>query len=102
MAGLGPAGFCVLTPFLAIARRRLRGGARRLLRPLQAQDQIDQFVLAQTLELVATHSHSDSDKSLARQGVRAMSRYPRYPWVITRRVLRRDQCAGERLGANGH
>ena len=59
MAGLRTAGLRVLTPFLAIGRRRLRGRARRLLRPLQAQDQIDQLGLAQTLELVATHPHSD-------------------------------------------
>ena len=63
MARLCTAGLRVLALLLAISRRRLRGRARRLLRPLQAQHQIDQFLLAQALELVATHPRIESDKS---------------------------------------
>ena len=63
MAWLCSAGLRGLALLLPIGRRRLRRGARRLLRPLQAQHQINQLRLAQALELIATHPRIESDKS---------------------------------------
>jgi hypothetical protein len=61
MVRLGPAGFELLPLLLAIRRgrlgRRARVGrrARGLVRPLQAQHQLNQLRLAATLKLATTH-----------------------------------------------
>src|SRR5215211_9447561 len=70
MAGLGPAGLGFLPLLLAIRRGWLGGGARGLLRPLQAQHQLDQLFLAQTLKLNTTHLalESANTPSLKRVG----------------------------------
>ncbi|BAQ50013.1 hypothetical protein Maq22A_2p41175 (plasmid) [Methylobacterium aquaticum] len=60
VTGLGPARPGLLAPLLAVARRRLGRGARRLLRPVQLQHQLDQFLLAQTLEVTAAHPDKES------------------------------------------
>src|SRR5215212_7588906 len=63
MARLGPARLGFLPLLFAIRRRGLGGGARGLLRPLQAQHQLDQLFLAQTLKLASTHPALESAKT---------------------------------------
>lgn len=60
--GLGPTRLGVLPPFLTVHRRRLRGGARGLLRTLQPQHQLNQFLLAQAFKLRSSHSTRESVK----------------------------------------
>ena len=60
MTGLGATGLCLVPPLFAVARRRLRRGTRRLLRPLHPQHKIDQFFLRQTLQITTIHSLMDS------------------------------------------
>src|SRR4051794_10232535 len=69
MAGLGSARPGFLPLLLAIRRRGLGGGARGLLRPLQAQHQLDQLFLAQTLKLNTTHPALESAKTPSLKGV---------------------------------
>src|SRR5215218_403676 len=69
MAGLGPAGLGFLPLLLAIRRGWLGGGARGLLRPLQAQHQLDQLFLAQTLKLATTHATFESTKMTDLKGL---------------------------------
>src|SRR5215210_9298221 len=69
MAGLGPAGLGFLPLLLAIPRGWLGGGARGLLRPLQAQHQLDQLFLAQTLKLATTHATFESTKMTDLKGL---------------------------------
>src|SRR4051794_31090001 len=57
MAGLGPAGLGFLPLLLAIRRRGLGGGARGLLRPLQAQHQLDQLFLLDAWAPARAQSH---------------------------------------------
>lgn len=66
MARPGSAGPGSLTLLLAVRRRRLRGRARRLLRTLNLQHQIDQLFLRQTLQITAFHT--DRDLVFARFG----------------------------------
>ena len=71
MAGLRSARPGVLPPLLAIRRRRPGRRARRLLRPLQPQHQIDQLLLGKALQLVPIHrvleaSNRRKRKSLAK------------------------------------
>src|SRR3954463_9657652 len=69
VAGLGSARLGFLPLILAIRRGRLGGGARGLLRPLQAQNQLDQLFLAQTLKLATTHPALESAKTANLKGV---------------------------------
>ena len=69
MAGLGPAGLGFLPLLVAIRRGWLGGGARGLLRPLQAQHQLDQLFLAQTLKLATTHPALESAKPASLKGL---------------------------------
>src|SRR3954453_4814060 len=69
VAGLGSARLGFLPLILAIRRGRLGGGARGLLRPLQAQHQLDQLFLAQTLKLATTHPALESAKTANLKGV---------------------------------
>lgn len=62
MPGLGTAGTGLLPPFLAIRGRRLGRGAQGLLGPVQAQHQLDQLFLAQTLQVNAAHPDRESAK----------------------------------------
>jgi hypothetical protein len=89
---LGPAGAGLLAAFLAVRGGRLGGGARGLLRALQPEHQLDQFVLAQAFEIGASHDARESASSVPRKGgaraERSASRQPRRttPWVITSRL----------------
>lgn len=47
-------------PFLAIGRRRFGRRPRRLRRPLQLQNKLNQLVLAQVLKFIAIHSKGES------------------------------------------
>src|SRR4051794_28083748 len=80
---LGPAGAGLLAAFLAVRGGRLGGGARGLLRTLQPQHQLDQFVLAQAFEIGASHDGTESASSAPRKGgapaERSASRQPRRP-----------------------
>ncbi len=58
--GLGTAGLALLPLLLAIGRGWLGRGAGRLLRPLQPQHQLDQLLLAQTLEIAPAHVRRES------------------------------------------
>lgn len=69
VARLGPAGLGLLPPLLAIRRGRLRGRPRGLVRALQPQHQIDQFLATQTLEITSAHPIRESAKSDPRKGV---------------------------------
>ncbi len=60
MTRLGAARLGLLAPLLAIGGRRLGGGARGLLWPLQAQHQLDQLLLAQAFQLAAAHLPRES------------------------------------------
>src|SRR3954463_1891573 len=66
---LGATRLRALTLLLAIRRGRLGGGARGLLRPLQAQHQLDQLFLAQALKLNTTHPALESAKTPSLKGV---------------------------------
>src|SRR4051812_25408895 len=67
MTRLGPAGLGLLAPLLAIRGRRLGGGVRGLLRPLQPQHQLDQLLLAQALKLAPAHLTRESAKPAPRK-----------------------------------
>ena len=58
--GLGTSGAGLLAALLAVRGRRLRRGARGLLRPLQPQHQLDQLRLAQPLKFVSLHVQTES------------------------------------------
>ena len=60
MAGLGASRAGLLTPLFAVRRWRLGRRARRLGRALQLQHQLDQFILAQALEITAAHATKES------------------------------------------
>ena len=60
VAGLRASGAGLLAPLLAVGRGRLGRRARRLGRALQLQHQLDQFVLAQTLEITTAHANTES------------------------------------------
>jgi len=60
VARLGAAGMGLLAALLPIGGGRLGRRARRLGRSLQLQHQLDQFVLAQALEITAAHDDKES------------------------------------------
>jgi hypothetical protein len=68
VARLGAARLGALAPLLPVRRGRLGGCARRLLRPLQPQHQLDQLRLAQALKLVPLHARIESANPLPRKG----------------------------------
>lgn len=68
VARLGASGLGALAPLLPVRRGRLGGCARRLLRPLQPQHQLDQLRLAQALKLVPLHARIESANPLPRKG----------------------------------
>jgi hypothetical protein len=92
VTGLGAARLGLVALLLAVGGGRLGGGARGLLRALQAQHQLDQLLLAQTLKIAAAHLTRESAKSAP--GKR-LGEHPsgaplvghaalvRTPWVIT-------------------
>ena len=60
MTGLCATCLCLVPAFLVVARRRLRRGTQRLLRPLHPQHQINQFFFRQTLQITTIHILMDS------------------------------------------
>jgi hypothetical protein len=62
---LGATRLRALALLFAIRRGRLGRGARGLLRPPQAQHQLDQLFLAQTLKLNTTHPARQSAKTIS-------------------------------------
>lgn len=88
--GLGPARPGLLAPLLAVARWRLGGCPRGLLRPVQAQHQLDQFLLAQALKITVAHPERESAKPPSGKGGRRPNTQavpephrPYTPWAIT-------------------
>ena len=67
----------LITPFLAVGRGRLRGGVRGLVRTLQPQHQLNQFLAAQTLQIAATHPPRESAKSVPRKKPGAFAEHRR-------------------------
>src|SRR5580704_16083014 len=63
MSGFRASRLGILPPPLAIARRRFRRRPRRLVRPLQSQQHVDEFFLAQLQQFFANHAPRDSDFS---------------------------------------
>lgn len=55
-------------PLLKVARWRLGGRTRGLFLPVQAQHQLDQFLLAQALEIVAAYLKSESARFPSSEG----------------------------------
>jgi len=80
MPGLGAAGLGVLALLLAIGGRRLRGSARRLVRALQTQHHLDQFVLAEPLQVIAIHPILESANVRARKSRPVRGKRA---WVVT-------------------
>lgn len=70
MPRLGTARTRVLALLFLVGRRRLRRCPRRLVRALQRQHQINQFVLAQKLQISAIHAPMDSEFSGLGKGVK--------------------------------
>jgi hypothetical protein len=64
----GAAGFRIPTPFLLVARRRLRRGPRGLRRALKFQHQLHQLLFAQAFKIIAIHTPSDSEIAGPRKG----------------------------------
>ena len=73
MPGLRATGTGILPRFLPVRRGRLRRRPRCLIRPLQPHHQLNQLILAQTLQITAIHGHMDSEIGDRGKG-----------WVITR------------------
>ena len=69
VAGLGPARSGLLAPLFAVCGGRLRGRARGLVRTLQTQHQLDQFLPAQPLKIAAPHPTKESAKPDPRKGL---------------------------------
>ena len=67
MAGLRASGAGLLAPLLAVGGGRLGRRARRLARALQLQHQLDQFVLAQALEITTAHAAVESPLTRTRK-----------------------------------
>jgi hypothetical protein len=65
---LGPARPGFLSTLLAVSRRRLGRGVRRLRRALHPQHQLDQLLLRETLQLGAIHDLMDSGISATDKG----------------------------------
>ena len=72
VTGFGTAGLGFVATLLAIARGRLRRGARCLGWTLQPQHQLDQFLLAQMLKIESAHAPNGSAEPIRRK-----------TWVIT-------------------
>src|SRR5208337_3854174 len=68
MPGLRPAGTGVLAFLFLVGGRRLRRIARRLVRSLKLDHQLNQLVLAQPLQISAIHAHMDSEFALPGKG----------------------------------
>ncbi len=84
VARLGPAGLGLITPLLAVRRGRLRRSARRLLRALQPQHQLDQLLAAQPLKIASAHPARESAKPDPRKGV---GNYAGWGWYYLSTVL---------------
>ena len=69
MSGLRPAGRRIFPLLLAVGRRRFRGRARGLVRPLHPQHQIDQLFLGKAFQISAIHPRIESPNELCRKGV---------------------------------
>src|SRR4051812_2744461 len=101
---LGPAGAGLLAAFLAVRGGRLGRGARGLLRTLQPEHELDQFVLAQAFEIGASHDGRESASSVPRKGgapaERSASCQPRCPnplgnyWSLVSATLHRSHPKG--------
>ena len=65
---LGAAGLGLLAPVLAVRARRFGRGARRLLRSLQLQHQLNQLVSAEEFKVSAAHDSSNQRSNLAAMG----------------------------------
>ena len=59
MSGIRPARTGVLALLFLVGGRRLRRIARRLVRSLKLDHQLNQLVLAQPLQISAIHAHMD-------------------------------------------
>ena len=70
MPGLRPARTRVLALFLLVRRRRLGRIARRLVRSLKLDHQLNQLVLAQALQISAIHAPMDLEIGLPGKGTR--------------------------------
>src|SRR5665647_1404410 len=66
MPGLRATGTGVLPPFLPVRRGRLRRSPRRLVRPLELENQLDQLLTAHALQI--SPIHPDMDSEIANQG----------------------------------
>ncbi len=82
VTGLGTAGLGFVATLLAIARGRLRRGARCLGWTLQPQHKLDQLFLAQTLKIESAHAPNESAEPIRRK-----------TWVIT--FYRRDELLND-------
>ena len=68
MPGLRPARARVLALLFLVGGRRFRRIARRLLRSLKLDHQLNQLVLAQALQISAIHARIDSEIALPGKG----------------------------------
>src|SRR3974390_1105498 len=68
MPGLRTARTGVLAFLFLVGGRRLRRIARRLVRSLKLDHQLNQLVLAQALQITAIHAHMDSEIALPGKG----------------------------------
>ena len=87
VAELGPARFGLLAPLFAVCSGRLRGRARGLVRTLQTQHQLDQFLAAQPLKIAAPILRRNQRNPT---GARA--------WVITSEAACSQRPPGDLLG----
>src|ERR1039458_174836 len=88
MPGLRPARTSVLAFLFLVCGRRLGRSPRRFIRSLQLQHQINQFVLAQALQISPFHARMDSEIALRGKGV---GKY-------LRRRSQKDAMTWERIG----
>ena len=69
MSRLGPAGLGVFPLLFPVGRRRFRGLARGLVRPLHPQHQFDQLFLGKAFQISAIYPRIESPNELCRKGV---------------------------------
>ena len=69
MSRLRPARTGILTLLLLVRRRRLGRRARRLVRPLKPEHQLNQLLFAELLQITAIHAAMDSEIAPPRKGV---------------------------------
>ena len=79
MPGLRPARTRVLALGFLVGGRRLRRIARRFIRSLKLDHQLNQLVLAQALQISAIHAHMDSEIVTPWQGARGNQRHRPHP-----------------------